>query len=86
MKSIKQRKWDALERKEHENDMRNAIRGTLDKLLEDDEFTRVLALYDDDKTREELIDNAEEYLEDWELSYTDENIIEALKNKIWEDK
>ena len=43
-------------------------------------------MYDDDKAREELIDNAEEYLEDWELSYTDENIIEALKYKIWEDK
>ena len=86
MKSKSQLYQEDLERKEAENDMRNAIRGTLDKLLEDDEFTRVLALYDDDKTREELIDNAEEYLEDWELSYTDENIIEALKYKIWGNK
>ena len=86
MKSKSQLYQEDLERKEAENDMRNAIRGTLDKLLEDDEFTRVVAFYDDDKKREELIDNAEEYLEDWELSYTDENIIEALKNKIWEDK
>ena len=86
MKSIKQRKWDALEKKEHENDMRNNIRGILDKLLEDDEFTRVAHFYGDDKVREALIDNAEGYLEDWELSYTDENVIEALKYKIREDK
>jgi len=86
MKSKSQLYQEDLERKEAENDMRNAIRGTLDKLLEDDEFTRVVAFYDDDKKREELIDNAEEYLEDWELSYTDENIIEALKYKIWGNK
>ena len=87
MKPKSQLYQEYLERKEYERDRRNMIRGTLENLLiENDEFIRIAHLYESEKAIEELVDNAEGYLEDWELEYTDENIIEALKYKIWGDK
>lgn len=83
MKSMTQRYQEDLEKKQLERDMRNNMRGILDKLLEDDKFIRIAHRYEDDKARERLIDDVESYLDDWELEYTDENIIEALKHKIW---
>ena len=85
MKSRSQMMQEIIEKKEYEHNLRLTMRGILDNLLEDDKFTRVRHIYDDEDKREKLIDKAKWHMEDWELEDTDENIIEALTEKIWEE-
>ncbi len=86
MKSRKRLMKEALQRKLIEFENRRLVEGTLDNLIDEDEMVKQEAETCFQNNRKQIVDAAIGWLEDWELDFTDENILKSLNFIIWGDE
>jgi len=86
VKSRVRRMLEALERKKHEHEIERDVRGTLDNLIDEDEMTKQEVETSFQNNRKQIVEEAIAWLNDWELDFTDENILKSLSYIIWGDE
>lgn len=86
MKSKKKRMYEALERKKYEHGIKRDVRGVLDNLIDEDEMVKQEVKTSFQDNRKQIVEEAIEWLNDWELDFIDENIMKALNYIIWGDE
>ena len=86
MKSRKRLMKEALQRKLVEFENRRLVEGTLDNLIDENEMVKQKVETCFQGNRKQIVDEAIGWLEDWELEFTDENILKSLNFVIWGDE